>query len=120
MNSRSRMIMRSLVTGVVAGVVLAAVFSAGFFLRDALGAPSRVVAAEGDGYQLLDEVQRLLDAHFVRSQPDYAQREYGAIRGMLTTLNDPYTFFIDPPVAASESDVLAGTYGGIGVQIVRS
>lgn len=120
MNSRSRMIMRSLVTGVVAGVVLAAVFSAGFFLRDALGSPARVVAAEGDGYQLLDEVQRLLDAHFVRSQPDYAQREYGAIRGMLTTLNDPYTFFIDPPVAASESDVLAGTYGGIGVQIVRS
>jgi len=105
---------------VVAGLVLAAVFSAGFFLRDALGSPSRVAAAEGDGYQLLDEVQQLLDAHFVRAQPDYAQREYGAIRGMLTTLNDPYTFFIDPPVAASESDVLAGTYGGIGVQIVRS
>lgn len=120
MNSRSRMIVRSLVTGVVAGLVLAAVFSAGFFLRDALGSPSRVAAAEGDGYQLLDEVQQLLDAHFVRAQPDYAQREYGAIRGMLTTLNDPYTFFIDPPVAASESDVLAGTYGGIGVQIVRS
>lgn len=120
MNSRSRIIVRSLVTGVVAGLVLAAVFSAGFFLRDALGSPSRVAAAEGDGYQLLDEVQQLLDAHFVRAQPDYAQREYGAIRGMLTTLNDPYTFFIDPPVAASESDVLAGTYGGIGVQIVRS
>jgi carboxyl-terminal processing protease len=39
---------------------------------------------------------------------------------MLTSLEDPYTFFIDPPVAASESDVLAGTYGGIGVQIQRS
>jgi carboxyl-terminal processing protease len=35
-------------------------------------------------------------------------------------VSDPYTFFIDPPVAASESDVLAGTYGGIGVQIQRS
>ncbi len=32
-------------------------------------------------------------------------------------MNDPYTFFIDPPVAQSESDVLAGQYGGIGVQV---
>jgi carboxyl-terminal processing protease len=37
----------------------------------------------------------------------------------LVALDDRYTFFIDPPVAQSESDVLAGTYGGIGVQINR-
>ncbi|NJL54787.1 carboxyl-terminal protease, partial [bacterium] len=30
------------------------------------------------------------------------------------------TFFIEPPVARSESDVLAGTYGGIGVNLSRS
>jgi carboxyl-terminal processing protease len=35
-------------------------------------------------------------------------------------LEDRYTFFIDPPVAQSESDALAGTYGGIGVQLQRS
>ncbi len=39
---------------------------------------------------------------------------------MLSSLNDRFTFFIDPPVAASESDALAGTYGGIGVQIKRN
>ncbi|HVU11376.1 MAG TPA: S41 family peptidase, partial [Phototrophicaceae bacterium] len=33
---------------------------------------------------------------------------------------DRFTFFIEPPTAASESDVLAGTYGGIGVQIHRN
>ncbi len=120
MNSRSRVIARSLLTGIVAGVILAAVFAAGFFVRDIVGASAQAANAEDGGYQLLSEVQRLLDAYFVREQPEYAQREYGAIRGMLSTLNDPYTFFIDPPVAASESDVLAGTYGGIGVQIVRS
>jgi carboxyl-terminal processing protease len=39
---------------------------------------------------------------------------------MLQALDDRYTFFIDPPVAASESDALAGTYGGIGVQVQRN
>jgi carboxyl-terminal processing protease len=38
---------------------------------------------------------------------------------MLGSLNDSNTFFIDPPVAQSESDVLAGTYGGIGVSVSR-
>ena len=69
---------------------------------------------------LLGEVQTLLDQHYLRQQPDATAREYGAIRGVLGTLNDHYTFFIEPPVAQSESDVLAGTYGGIGVQVKRS
>ncbi|PJF24869.1 MAG: hypothetical protein CUN53_15660 [Phototrophicales bacterium] len=42
------------------------------------------------------------------------------MRGMLGALGDRFTFFIDPPVAASESDALAGTYGGIGVDVVRT
>src|SRR5690606_30370987 len=73
-----------------------------------------------NGYPLLDEVQALLDAHYLREQPSAREREYAAIRGMLSTLGDRYTFFIDPPVAQSESDVLAGTYGGIGVLIQRN
>jgi carboxyl-terminal processing protease len=65
-------------------------------------------------------VQTLLNQFYLREQPSPQEREYAAIRGMLTTLGDPYTFFIDPPVAQSESDVLAGTYGGIGVLVQRS
>src|SRR5690606_326709 len=92
------------------------------FFREIVGLPSRVSASASDdeSYPLLDEVQALLNRHFVREQPDYTARQYAAVRGMLSSLEDPYTFFIDPPVAASESDVLAGTYGGIGVQIQRS
>jgi carboxyl-terminal processing protease len=104
------------------GVCLALVFGAGFLFRD-LVSPAPVVSAQGgaaEGYPLLDEVQGLLDRYYLRAQPDYAQRQYAAIRGMLQSLDDRYTFFIDPPVAASESDALAGTYGGIGVQIQRN
>ena len=121
-SDKPRQIWRSILLGLLCGVGIALVFTAGFFFRDLVGLPVRVSASasENDSYPLLDEVQTLLDAHFVREQPDYPTRQYAAVRGMLSSLADPYTFFIDPPVAASESDVLAGTYGGIGVQVQRS
>lgn len=111
---------RSLVYGFVIGIGLALVFAGGFFFRDLIDRPSLAAASGETDYALLDEVQSLLNRHYFREQPAYTQRQYAAIRGMLSSLNDPYTFFIDPPVAASESDVLAGTYGGIGVQVQRS
>jgi carboxyl-terminal processing protease len=111
---------RSLIYGFVIGIGLALVFAGGFFFRDLVDRPPLASASGEAEYTLLDEVQSLLNRHYFREQPDYTQRQYAAIRGMLSSLNDPYTFFIDPPVAASESDVLAGTYGGIGVQVQRS
>jgi carboxyl-terminal processing protease len=106
--------------GLGLGVLLALVFAAGFLLNDMLESQTAVAApASESGYALLDEVQALVDRFFVREQPDYRDRQYGAVRGMLASLNDPYTFFIEPSTAASESDVLAGVYGGVGVQVTR-
>src|SRR6476469_2441610 len=109
---------RSLIFGALIGLGIGVAFAAGFFLRG-LADPVTAQAAETN-YRLLSEVQTLIDQHYLRQQPDEQQREYGAIRGMIATLNDKYTFFVDPPVAASESDVLAGTYGGVGLQLERS
>lgn len=109
---------QSLLVGVLCGLTIGLAFAAGFFLRGVTD--PTLLAAASEQYMLLAEVQSILDRHFLREQPSIIQREYGAIRGMLGTLNDQYTFFIDPPIAQSESDVLAGTYGGIGVQIQRS
>lgn len=112
----------SILFGMLLGISMAVIFAAGFFFRDVVRLPSVFASAasfNAAGYPLLDEVQTLIDQHYLREQPEYTQRQYAAIRGMLSTLDDRYTFFIDPPVAQSESDVLAGTYGGIGVQINR-
>ncbi len=109
---------RSLIFGALIGLGIGVAFAAGFFVRG-LTDPIKAQAAENN-YSLLNEVQTLIDQHYLRQQPDEHQREYGAIRGMIATLNDKYTFFVDPPVAASESDVLAGTYGGVGLQLERS
>lgn len=114
---------RPVLLGIGMGVVLAAVFAAGFLFRDMVGVSPQIVFAqntETNGYALLDEVQGLLDSHYLRDQPTAQEREYAAIRGMLSALGDRFTFFIEPPVARSESQVLAGTYGGIGVLIQRN
>ncbi len=111
---------RSLLLGLVLGLGIAVIFLAGFFFRDLISPLPAAFASASENYPLLDEVQSLLDQHYLRSQPDSTLRQYAAIRGVLGALGDRFTFFIDPPVAASEADVLSGTYGGIGVQIQRN
>jgi carboxyl-terminal processing protease len=111
--------LRSLMTGALAGMALAIAFIAGFYLRGTLIAASSV-PPDAAGYPLLDEVQVLLDHAYLREQPSYVARQYGAVRGLLASLGDNYTYFIEPAVAQSESDVLAGTYGGIGVLLTRN
>lgn len=117
---------RSLLIGALMGIGIAVIFSAGFVFRDLVN-PMLVSASANpqpadstEGYPLLDEVQALLDQHYLREQPDAKTRQYAAIRGVLSALQDRYTIFVEPPVAQSESDVLAGTYGGIGVLLRRS
>jgi carboxyl-terminal processing protease len=111
---------RSILLGLLLGMTMAVVFAGGFVFRDVLDRRTTAAAATSGEYVLLSEVQRLLDRHYLREQPDFALRQYAAVRGMLGALGDRFTFFIDPPVAASESNALAGTYGGIGVDVVRT
>jgi carboxyl-terminal processing protease len=112
----------SIVVGALIGIAIAIIFTAGFLFRDVvdLRTTHAFGSAGSEEYALLVEVQALLNQHYLHPQPDAKEREYAAIRGLLTSLNDRYTFFVDPPVAQSESDVLAGTYGGIGVQVKRT
>ncbi len=42
---------------------------------------------------------------------------YGALRGMVGAVGDPYTVFMEPKVAEEFADDLAGTFEGIGAEI---
>jgi carboxyl-terminal processing protease len=42
---------------------------------------------------------------------------YGAIKGMVSSVGDPYTVFMDPKIAQDFSNDLAGTFEGIGAEI---
>ncbi|MEO0595956.1 MAG: S41 family peptidase [Chloroflexota bacterium] len=114
-------ILRPALTGAFFGLLIAIAFVCGFYVRDLFPAQVYVPSVPPDdaGFPLVDEVQTLLDQIYLREQPSYTERQYAAIRGLLAGLDDSNTFFIDPPVAQSEADVLAGTYGGIGVLVNR-
>ncbi len=49
--------------------------------------------------------------------PSSQERVYGAIRGLLATLEDPYTVLVEPQPAQQEQQRLAGRYGDVGVTL---
>jgi carboxyl-terminal processing protease len=113
---------QSIFIGIGVGIGLALAFGLGF-LTSSFALPVRTDLNFGTNlskdYRLLNEVQGLIEEVYLRELPEPSVMEYNAIRGMLEKLGDPTTFFIEPPVAQSESQALAGTYGGIGVQVKR-
>lgn len=112
--------LRSVLLGLILGILLTISYVVGFASHDLI-IPLEVDTNQNSTskYEILDEVQNLVSNVYVRDLPSETELEYSAIRGMLSSLNDPATFFIDPPVAQSESHALAGTYGGIGVMVNR-
>jgi carboxyl-terminal processing protease len=65
-------------------------------------------------FQLFWEVWDLVQRNFYGDLPDMQQLTYAAIRGMLDTLEDEYTAFIEPNVAAIISEDATGEFEGIG------
>jgi carboxyl-terminal processing protease len=60
-----------------------------------------------------------IENSYLGELPDTTQLSYGAIRGALALLNDPYTIFIEPVVREQERVTLRGTFGGIGATLSR-
>ncbi|MEA3308786.1 MAG: S41 family peptidase [Chloroflexota bacterium] len=67
--------------------------------------------------KLLQEVLTLLKQEFYGEFPNIKELSYGAIQGMLMTLGDPYTSFIDPDIAAIINEDIGGQFEGIGATV---
>ena len=78
--------------------------------------PDGASAASFD-YEVLQNVLDLLDEQFYGEIPDGQTLAYGAIRGMLMTLDDPYTSFIDPEISAIINEDASGEFEGIGAMV---
>ncbi len=91
-------------------LALAAAFGAGYLTH------MRTAAASGD-YPVLAQVQDILKRNFLGDLPSDQALAYGAAHGMVGTLGDPYSRFVEPPVHELESNSLSGAFGGIGAQL---
>jgi len=75
------------------------------------------VAAETRSFSTFMQVYDLVRNEYIDSKVDDTKIEYGAIRGMLESLDDPYTRFMEPKVFSSMQDERHGSFYGIGIQI---
>ncbi|MEA3326404.1 MAG: S41 family peptidase [Chloroflexota bacterium] len=89
-------------------VVLSA--AAGFFL-------SQICMHSKGEFKLLQQANDILQNNTILELPSECVREYGMIRGLLGTLNDPYTIFVEPAANEIQSNELSGSFGGVGVRL---
>jgi carboxyl-terminal processing protease len=75
------------------------------------------VAAETRSFSTFLQVYDLVKSEFIDGKVQENKLEYGAIRGLLDSLDDPYTRFMEPKVFKSMQDERHGSFFGIGIQI---
>jgi len=71
-------------------------------------------------YPVLAQVRGLLEQFHLGGLPEQQTLDYGAVRGLLSSLNDPYTIFLEPPSQELETQSLQGEFGGVGVSLRRT
>jgi carboxyl-terminal processing protease len=95
-------------------------FGSGYLVRAATtGESLRLPGLDADArqYPLLAEVRGLLEQRFIGPLPGDRVLEYGAVKGLVTAVGDPYTVFVEPQAHELDAQSLAGEYGGIGATI---
>ncbi|MBN1219516.1 MAG: S41 family peptidase [Anaerolineae bacterium] len=106
-------ITKIMITSVVALVIFAAGAGTGYVLHDQI-INNQPTEEQADGFSIFWEVWHHVESQFYGEVPQEPVSTYGAIKGALATLNDPYTLFIEPEPAAKEKAQLEGQFGGIG------
>lgn len=71
-------------------------------------------------FGVLWEAWERVEKYFYGEIPSPRERTYGAIRGALALLDDPYTVFVAPQPRELERDQMRGSYGGVGVALRRN
>lgn len=106
-------------------VLFILLFGAGIMVGKAMDGTSTPTFTSGDGKidsQLLGKVQATLSNKFVfwkssSTLPTAKELEYGMIQGYVASYKDPYTIFFPPQEAKSFAENVAGSFGGVGMNV---
>lgn len=98
-------------------IIMLASFGLGILLGE-----SRVVCQvcppENLDFSLFWEAWQVLEEEFVDEEKfDFQEMVYGAISGMIKTLDDPYTIFLDPDKSKTFTEDISGEFEGVGMEI---
>jgi len=67
--------------------------------------------------RLYEEAWKIIESDYIGTLPSSAERTYGAIKGSVAKLDDPYSLFVEPEPAKREQEQLDGRFGGIGAYL---
>lgn len=59
----------------------------------------------------------LESSHLEKAEINDVDRVYGAVKGMVASIGDPYTVFLTPAENRVTQEDLSGEFGGVGIQI---
>lgn len=103
--------------GIVQVIFIAVAFVSGYSVRAAAGGAPWLAGQTPNNYPLLAEVRGLLAASFIGPMPADDTLQYGAVRGLVSAVGDPYTVFVEPQPHELETHSLSGEYGGVGMTL---
>jgi carboxyl-terminal processing protease len=103
------------VTGLVIGAFGAGIGITWFLMRD-----KTPTADETAGFGVFWEAWHLVERNFYGDVPDIQHLAWGAIRGAIGTLDDPYSIFLEPQPRQQEKETLNGQFGGIGAYVSQA
>lgn len=109
-------ITKILITSLVALVIFGSGAGTGYVLHD-LMVNDQPTDGEAESFSVYWEAWHHVEEQFYGEIPGGTTSTYGAIKGSLATLDDPYTIFIEPEPAAKEKAQLEGQFGGIGAYV---
>lgn len=123
-----RILMMSIVAVVMTGTAYLAGFGTSWLmnhqmdLTDAAQAVDQLdrqtaASVQPENFDVFWEAWDIVRREFYGEAPDDREMTYGAIRGVLQTLDDPNTILIDPETAQLERTQLQGEFEGIGAVV---
>jgi carboxyl-terminal processing protease len=107
----------------IALIILLAIlsFGAGFLFNDLILEHGESLFREDQGdLGIYWEAWGYINENFIGDIPNQQQLSYGAVRGSIDTLEDPYTFFVEPDVREKEKVRFRGNFGGVGATLLRN
>ncbi len=86
-------------------------------IRGVLNAETPGKVKDADFGLFWDSWAAVQEHYLNRKDLDYQKMVYGAIRGMVESLDDPYTTFFEPQAKEEFEEEISGRFDGIGIEI---